>query len=40
MGKSGTDVARETADLIITDDNFESIVAGVETAVELMNGGN
>lgn len=30
MGKSGTDVARETASLIITDDNFESIVAGVE----------
>jgi magnesium-transporting ATPase (P-type) len=30
MGKGGTDVARETADLIITDDNFESIVAGVE----------
>ncbi len=30
MGKSGTDVARETADLIITDDRFDSIVAGVE----------
>jgi magnesium-transporting ATPase (P-type) len=30
MGSSGTDVARETADLIITDDNFASIVAGVE----------
>ena len=30
MGKSGTDVARETASLIITDDNFSSIVAGVE----------
>lgn len=30
MGKSGTDVARETADLIITDDNFSSIVAGVQ----------
>ncbi|MGD8617903.1 MAG: HAD-IC family P-type ATPase [Gammaproteobacteria bacterium] len=30
MGKCGTDVARETADLIITDDNFASIVAGVE----------
>jgi magnesium-transporting ATPase (P-type) len=30
MGKSGSDVARETADLIITDDNFASIVAGVE----------
>ena len=30
MGKSGTDVARETADIIITDDNFSSMVAGVE----------
>ena len=30
MGKSGTDVARETAELIITDDNFSSIVAGIE----------
>jgi P-type E1-E2 ATPase len=30
MGESGTDVARETADLIITDDNFDSIVSGVE----------
>jgi len=30
MGKSGTDLARETAELIITDDNFASIVAGIE----------
>ena len=30
MGKSGTDVARETAGLILADDNFASIVAGVE----------
>lgn len=27
---SGTDLARETADMIITDDNFASIVAGVK----------
>ncbi|MBI4951544.1 MAG: HAD-IC family P-type ATPase [Myxococcales bacterium] len=30
MGKRGTDVARESAELILTDDNFASIVAGVE----------
>ena len=30
MGRSGTAVARETADIILTDDNFASIVAGVE----------
>ncbi len=30
MGRSGTDVAREAADLVITDDDFSSIVAGVE----------
>ena len=29
MGKQGTDVAKESADIIITDDNFASIVRGV-----------
>jgi magnesium-transporting ATPase (P-type) len=30
MGKAGTDVAREAAELVISDDNFGSIVAGIE----------
>lgn len=29
MGKRGTDVARESADLILTDDDFSSIVHGI-----------
>lgn len=29
MGQGGTDVAKETADLIITDDRFASVVAGI-----------
>jgi len=30
MGKSGTDVARESSDLILTDDFFGSIINGIE----------
>lgn len=30
MGKSGTDIAKDSSDLIITDDRFASIQAGIE----------
>ncbi|MDD3324932.1 MAG: cation transporting ATPase C-terminal domain-containing protein [Sulfurospirillaceae bacterium] len=30
MGKSGTDVARESSDLILTDDSFSSIINGIK----------
>lgn len=33
MGKSGTDVAKEAADVILVDDNFETILSAVEEGI-------
>jgi len=30
MGRSGTDIARDASDLVVSDDNFATIVAGIE----------
>ncbi|NDW07124.1 cation-translocating P-type ATPase [Jiella pacifica] len=30
MGRDGTDAARDAADLVLTDDNFASVVAGID----------
>jgi Ca2+-transporting ATPase len=35
MGKSGTDVSKEAADVILVDDNFSSIIPCVEEGESL-----
>ena len=38
MGKSGTDVAKEAADMILVDDNFSTILPAVEEGEKLLVG--
>jgi Ca2+-transporting ATPase len=35
MGKSGTDVAKEAADVILVDDNFGTILSAVEEGMRV-----
>jgi high-affinity K+ transport system ATPase subunit B len=36
MGKSGTDVAKEAADVILVDDNFSTILPAVEEGASFL----